>query len=114
MGTGLSFNTPSISVTTTFYADAGIGCNSARVSVQAVVNPIPAAPVAVSGNRMWYRTVTLIATSPEQIYWYSTASGGVLLGTGNSFTTPSIKQFLQTIMLKQETIAEATGYLFKL
>ena len=90
LGTGLSFNTPSISVTTTFYADAGIGCNSARVSVQAVVNPIPAVPVAVSGNRCGTGTVTLTATSPEQIYWYSTASGGVLLGTGNSFTTPSI------------------------
>ena len=90
LGTGLTFNTPTISVTTTFYADAGLGCNSARVAVQAIVDPIPAVPVTVSGNRCGTGSVTLTATSPEQIYWYSAASGGILLGTGTTFNTPSI------------------------
>ncbi len=90
LGTGLSFNTPSISTTTTFYAEAGLGCNSARVSVQAIVNPIPSDPIAVSGNRCGTGSITLTATSPEQIYWYSSPTGGSSMGTGSTFNTPSV------------------------
>lgn len=90
LGTGLSFNTPSISATTTFYADAGIGCNSARVAVQAIINPIPAAPAVTGGRRCGPGVVSLSATSPEQIYWYATISGGLPITTGTSFNTPSI------------------------
>ena len=90
LGTGLSFNTPSISATTTFYAEAGFGCNSARVSVQAIVNPIPADPIAVSASRCGTGSITLTATSSQQIYWYANATGGTSIGTGASFNTPSV------------------------
>lgn len=90
LGTGLSFTTPSISATTTFYAEAGLGCNSTRVSVQAIVNPIPADPTVVGGDRCGTGTITLSASSPEQLYWYSSPTGGTSIGTGSSFTTPSV------------------------
>lgn len=90
LGTGLTFNTPSITSTRNYYANAGIGCNSARVAVQAIVKPIPSEPVAVSGNRCGSGVVTLTATSPEQIYWFTSAAGGIPIGTGGTFNTPSI------------------------
>ncbi len=90
LDTGLVFNTPTISTTTTFYADAGIGCNSARVPVTATVQALPAVPVTADVSRCGNGSLTLSATSPEQIYWYDVASGGTQLATGPSFTTPGI------------------------
>ena len=90
LGTGLSFNTALISSTTTFYAEAGLGCNSPRVSVQAIVNAIPAEPIAVGASRCGAGIVTLTASSPEQLYWFTVSSGGTSVGIGVSFDTPSI------------------------
>lgn len=94
LGTGPSFTTPSISLTTTYWVDVTNGsCTTAtRTAVIATVNNLPtitgttpAAPICGSG------TVTLGATaSAGTINWYSAASGGTSLGTGISFTTPSI------------------------
>ena len=93
LGTGTSFITPSISSTTTYYADAtNSGCTTAsRTAVIATVKTVPTitgttpAGVCVSG------TVTLGATaSAGTINWYAAASGGASLGTGTSFITPSI------------------------
>jgi hypothetical protein len=90
LDTGLVFTTPVIAVTTTFYADAGQGCNSARVPVIATVEDLPAIPVTADSSRCGTGTVTLAASSPEQIYWYDVSSGGTPLSTGTTFTTPSI------------------------
>jgi len=90
LGTGNSFNTPSISATTIYYADAGLGCNSPRVSVAANILPLPASPTVTTDTICGSGTLTLTATSPEQIYWFDSASGGTLLGTGPVFTTPNI------------------------
>ncbi|MBL0103540.1 MAG: hypothetical protein IPP51_07190 [Bacteroidetes bacterium] len=90
IGTGLTFTTPSISATTTYYADAGSGCNSNRVAVQAQVNPQPSAPATSNVSRCGNGTLNLTASSPETIYWYDASSGGNLIGTGSSFTTPSL------------------------
>lgn len=90
IGTGLTFTTPSISATTTYYAEANNGCASTRTAVQAIIDPIPAPPVTNNVSRCGNGTVTLTATSPEQIYWYAAASGGSSLATGPSLTTPSI------------------------
>jgi hypothetical protein len=87
----LSFNTPSISTNTTFYAQASNGtCVSARVPVQATILALPAAPVTSDGTRCGAGTVTVSATGAGTISWYTTATGGSALGTGSSFTTPSI------------------------
>ncbi len=91
LASGNTFVTPLISTTTTYYAEANNGCTSAsRTAVQAVINPIPSPPLASNASRCGTGTVVLNATSAEQIYWYSAASGGSLLGIGNSYTTPSI------------------------
>jgi hypothetical protein len=90
VATGTSYTTPSINVNTTYYADAGTGCNSARVPVQAIINPIAASPMTSDVSRCGVGSVTLSASSPEQIYWYDAASGGNLLATASSYTTPAL------------------------
>ncbi|MFN8166950.1 MAG: T9SS type A sorting domain-containing protein, partial [Bacteroidia bacterium] len=90
LGIGTTFNTPVISSTTTFYAEAGFGCNSSRVSVVAEIKPVPADPVANDVLNCGPGSIQLTATSPEQIYWYDAPTGGNLLATGTSFTTPNI------------------------
>ncbi|HRH65390.1 MAG TPA: lamin tail domain-containing protein, partial [Bacteroidia bacterium] len=91
LASGSTYTTPSISSTTTYYAEANNGCASiTRTAVQAIVNPLPAAPTASNASRCGTGTVTLTASSPEQVYWYSAATGGTLLATNSSYTTPSI------------------------
>ena len=92
-----SYTTPSISVTTVYYAEARnttTGCVSAtRTPVTATVNPAPSAPAAGNNFRCGTGTVTITATpsAGETIDWYDAASGGALLLSGNtSYTTPSI------------------------
>lgn len=88
---GSSYTTPSISTTTTYYAEAGSGCQSlTRTAVQAIIDPLPAAPAGSNVSRCGTGTVTLSASSTEQIYWLHAATGGTLLATAASYTTPSI------------------------
>ncbi len=92
-----SFTTPSISVSTTYYAQARnttSGCLSfTRTPVTATVNAIPAAPGAIGAARCGTGTVTISATpgTGETIDWYAASSGGSAILVGStSFTTPSI------------------------
>lgn len=90
LGSGINYTTPSISTTTTYYAQASnSGCNSVRTAVMAIIN-ITQPPVVTSGSHCGPGTVTLTANSPDSISWYDASSGGNLLGTGSSFTTPVI------------------------
>lgn len=92
LGTGNSYTTPSlITVTTTYYADAG--CEINRKSVVATVNQTPNIPTAVSSNvsRCGSGSVTLQASSNiGLINWYADSTGGTSIFTGNSFQTPAI------------------------
>src|SRR5690554_2100461 len=92
LGTGTNFTTPSISATTTFYVQAkSSSCTSARSAVVATVNDIPVITNTTPASRCGAGTVTLTATANSgTISWFSTATGGTELGTGSSFTTPSI------------------------
>ncbi len=93
LGTGTSFTTPSISTTTTYYVDAtNAGCTTAtRTAVVATVNSIPTISTTAPASRCGTGTVTLGATaSAGTINWYAASTGGTSLGTGTSFTTPSI------------------------
>lgn len=92
-----SFTTPSISSTTTYYAEArniAAGCLSAtRTAVTATVNPQPSAPAAGNNSRCGTGTITITATpsAGETVDWYDSPSGGTLLLPGNTiYTTPSI------------------------
>ena len=92
LGTGTSFTTPSISSTTTYYVDAtNSGCTSTRTAVVATVNTTPAVSSITPSNRCDAGTLNLGATaSAGTLNWYAASTGGSSLGTGTSFTTPSI------------------------
>src|SRR5690554_2423051 len=92
LGTGTNFTTPSISATTTFYVQAkSSSCTSARSAVVATVNDIPVITNTTPASRCGAGTVTLTATANSgTLSWFNSATGGTALGTGTSFTTPSI------------------------
>jgi PKD repeat protein len=92
LATGGSFTTPSLSATTTFYVESINGtCNSGRTAVVATINVQPSITSTTPANRCGNGTVTLQATaSSGTISWYATATGGIALATGGSFTTPSL------------------------
>ncbi|EIA08539.1 ice-binding family protein [Flavobacterium frigoris] len=93
LGTGISFTTVSISATATYYVEAiNNGCTTAtRTAVVAAVNAVPTITNTIAGSRVGTGTVTLGATaSVGVINWYAAASGGVSLGSGESFDTPTI------------------------
>ena len=93
ISTGASFNTPSISVSTTFYVEAvsGVGCISTRISVLATVDSSPIITSTTPASRCDSGTVTLAAVANSGILnWYNVATGGSSLSTGTSFLTPSL------------------------
>jgi PKD repeat protein len=92
LGTGVSFTTPSIGITTTYYVEtANAGCNSARTAVIATVNITPSITATTPASRCDAGSVTLNATSSAgNTIWYAAATGGSALATTNNFVTPSI------------------------
>ncbi|MGB5667577.1 MAG: gliding motility-associated C-terminal domain-containing protein, partial [Maribacter sp.] len=93
LGTGISFTTPSITTTTTYFVDATTaGCTTTnRTAVVATVTAIPNITGTTPGTKCGPGTVTLGATaSAGTLNWYAALTGGASLGTGTSFTTPSI------------------------
>ena len=93
ISTGNSFTTPSISSTTTYYAEAfNNGCSSvARTPITATVYNIPTITGTTPGSRCDAGTVTLAAVaSAGTVNWYDASIGGSLVGTGTSFITPVI------------------------
>ena len=93
LGTDTVFTTPSISATTTYYVDATNGtCTTAtRTAVVATINEIPNVSGTTPASRCGTGTVDLGATaSAGTLNWYAASTGGTSLGTGTTFTTPSI------------------------
>jgi gliding motility-associated-like protein len=93
IASGNSYTTPPISTTTSYFVDATNGkCpDVTRMEVIATVNTLPtitstsAAPVCNAG------TATLGATaSAGTINWHEASTGGAPLGSGTTFTTPTI------------------------
>ena len=89
LGTGNSYNTPTINTTTTYYVDNG--CPN-RIPIVATVNTIP---IITSTNSPIARCsagiVTLQASSNVGIInWYSTTTGTTIEATGTSFTIPNV------------------------
>jgi hypothetical protein len=98
-GSGVSSISPSLTATTTYYAEAripGTQCVSAgRLAVTGTINPIPAKPTAPSANsRCGAGEVTFSATVPSDatINWYDASSAGNLVSGGGSVTyiSPSL------------------------
>jgi gliding motility-associated-like protein len=107
--TNASYTTPALSATTTYYVQTTIsGCTGPRTAVTVTVNPIPAAPTAANITICDGSTGTVAATAPGGTYeWYDAASGGTLLSTGASYTTPALST--TTTYYVQSTIAGCTG-----
>jgi len=89
LGTVDNYTTPLINTTTTYYVD--YGCPN-RIPIIANVNTIPnitspITPISKCGSG----TVTLQANSNVGIInWYANATGGSILATVTSFTTPNL------------------------
>jgi hypothetical protein len=88
LGTGLIFNTPVISATTTFYAVAGIaaGCYSNPVAAIATINPLPASPVPAGAQHCGPAQLTLSASASNPISWFTSGTGGTAINTGTTYT----------------------------
>ena len=75
-----------------FFYDALNMCASPVLTVTLTRNITPSVESVTNGSRCGAGTVTLAATTDDSavLLWYADAVGGVLLGTGTSFETPSI------------------------
>ncbi len=103
--TGASFSTPVLTASTSYYVQSTInGCTGNRTAVTVNVTPLPAAPSA-TGNTLCTGNATIFnATAPGGIYqWYDANTGGNLLTTSSSFSTPvlnaSTTYYVQAIVL---------------
>ena len=93
LDTGITFITPVITTTTTYYIDAVYnGCfSSSRTPVIATIKTIPTLTSSNSNSRCGAGSLVLSATTSAGIIdWYAASTGGVSLGTGINFNTPSI------------------------
>ncbi|RVU00455.1 gliding motility-associated C-terminal domain-containing protein [Mucilaginibacter limnophilus] len=94
--TGTNFTTPALTETTTYYVEnSRNGCSgSQRFPIQVLVNDPPAAPVVTPASAAIFSgqtaTFTASAGNKTTIRWYDAATGGTLVHTGNSFTTPAL------------------------
>ncbi|MGI4803128.1 MAG: gliding motility-associated C-terminal domain-containing protein [Janthinobacterium lividum] len=94
---GNTFQTPTLTSTTTYYVEAvRNGCTNASERAAAIitVNPIPDAPVVAnssvsicSGQNASFTTQNLAGVN---VNWYTAATGGTAVFTGNTFTTPAL------------------------
>lgn len=100
--TGSSYQTPVLNSSVSYYVQTTVnGCTGARAAVTATVIAIPAPPTATGGNVCTGNSLTLNATAPGGTYqWYDALSGGTLLTSATSYTTPvltsSTNYFVQT------------------
>ena len=110
LATGVTFNTPAITSPTTYYVQvtSGGGCTSTRTAVTVsilpqVPSPTASDPLVCSGS-----STTLTTTGPGGVYqWYDAATGGNLLATNASYTTPALT--VTTTYYVQTTIAGCTS-----
>ena len=93
--TGVTFTTPALTATTTYYVEAvsASGCPSpSRAAVVVTVQPLP--QVTAQGTSVCPgSTATLTATSDvagATLNWYTDALGGTPVFTGSTFTTPAL------------------------
>lgn len=90
VATGNTFVTPALRYTTIYYLqNSNTTCSSVRATVKVVVKPHVSSPSVSHPLICPGTSVTLNANSPGGFYqWYDAATGGTLLATGPSFTTP--------------------------
>lgn len=92
--TSASYTTPTLTASETYYLRvtcSASGQFSDSNNVTITINS-PSVTGTTPGERCGPGTVTLAATGSEgtTLSWYAASTGGTALGTGTSFTTPSI------------------------
>ena len=93
IGTGIAYNTGTLTSTITYYVETTVnGCVSAgRTAVTVTVNPTPAAPVVNGTSICGGQDAPLTVSSTGDTYrWYNAASAGDLLTTGSSYTATQL------------------------
>ncbi len=90
-----TYTTPSISTTTNYYVAITNGtCTSAKTTVVATVNPLPAAPSTTGASGCLNSSLTLTASGGTngQYVWYTAATGGTAIAgqTNGSYATPPL------------------------
>jgi len=92
IGTGPSFTTPNLTTTTLFYVETSTQtCTTNRIDVEAKINISPTIVSTNSPIHFCESGTPLLKATPTEgtINWYSQIDG-VSIGTGTSFTTPTI------------------------
>jgi gliding motility-associated-like protein len=93
VATGTNYNTPVLSASATYYVGSTIsGCATKRTAVNVKVNAVPSitpttVPLPVCGSEIFFLKATI---SEGIINWFSTNTGGTILGTGLTYITPQI------------------------
>ena len=90
LGTGSSFQTPTLNQTTTYYVQSStVSCSSNMVAVDAVVQ-IVNNPEVIGDTICSSGVAILTASGDGDLTW--TDANGTVLGTGSTFTTPSLSE----------------------
>ena len=92
LATGADFTTPALTTNTTYYVETTtLGGTSTRTTVPVVVTPLPAAPIVAPVSACANTKVILKAQGSTGNYeWYDSPTGGNLLATGSTYTTPQL------------------------
>ncbi|WP_316837630.1 gliding motility-associated C-terminal domain-containing protein [Pedobacter nutrimenti] len=96
LATGSTFTTPALTANTTYYIEviSGTCANAQRVPVTVTVTTTPSVPVVAAPSAVCVgSTAVLTVTSPVTgvtYNWYAASTGGTILGTGTTFTTPAL------------------------
>jgi hypothetical protein len=85
--TGSTFITPYLTSSSTYYAQAGSNCLSARVPVDANITTALANPTVTNDSICGAGTVSVTATSTDPLIWYETATDLTSIHSGSSYTT---------------------------
>jgi hypothetical protein len=96
--TGPTYTTPALTNTTTYYVEVTstpfVCAPAARTAVTVTVNPLPAISGVTGTTSVCSGTTTTLtaasAAGSPVFKWYNAASGGILLSTGATYTTPSL------------------------
>lgn len=96
IATGTSYTVNGVTAAATYYVEAvnSSGCiSSTRTAVSISLHPVPNAPVVNPVSVCPGTNASLQVQSPQtgDVYnWYTTATGGVVAGTGSSFTVNNV------------------------
>jgi parallel beta-helix repeat protein len=113
-GSPIAQNTASLEIEfekDTYYAESiseSTGCVSARVPVTITFTNAPPAPVGTDGSVCVSGRVSLSAAAlpSDVVRWYSVATGGSILATGDTYLTPSLTE---TTVFYAESFNTSTG-----